>query len=104
MKAVLPDPSSLGVGYKGKTCIGCMMEGVKDGKPVKHYIYNVCDHAECFKEVQSQAISYTTGVPAMKSRASSTVNMDIQQVDHWRTLRMGLDGDKNIKCRMLITY
>ncbi|MFC1497770.1 saccharopine dehydrogenase family protein [Verrucomicrobiota bacterium] len=65
LKALLPDPSSLGVGYKGKTCIGCMMEGVKDGKPLKYYIYNVCDHAECFKEVQSQAISYTTGVPAM---------------------------------------
>ena len=42
-----------------------MMEGVKDGKPVKYYVYNICDHAECYREVKSQAISYTTGVPAM---------------------------------------
>jgi len=42
-----------------------MIEGIKDGKPRKYYIYNVCDHAECYREVKSQAISYTTGVPAM---------------------------------------
>ena len=65
LKAVLPEPSSLGKNYKGKTNIGCMMEGIKDGKKKKVYIYNVCDHAECYKEVKSQAISYTTGVPAM---------------------------------------
>ncbi|MBU2487988.1 MAG: saccharopine dehydrogenase family protein [Proteobacteria bacterium] len=65
LKALLPDPSSLADGYKGKTNIGCMIEGVKDGKPRKYYIYNVCDHAECFREVGAQAISYTTGVPAM---------------------------------------
>ncbi|MCK5451516.1 MAG: saccharopine dehydrogenase family protein [Candidatus Omnitrophica bacterium] len=65
LKAVLPEPSSLGETYTGKTNIGCMMEGTKDGEKKKVYIYNVCDHAECFKEVKSQAISYTTGVPAM---------------------------------------
>jgi saccharopine dehydrogenase (NAD+, L-lysine-forming) len=65
LKAVLPDPGSLGENYSGKTCIGCLIEGVKDGKPKKYYIYNICDHAECFREVGSQAISYTTGVPAM---------------------------------------
>jgi saccharopine dehydrogenase (NAD+, L-lysine-forming) len=65
LKAVLPDPSSLGERTKGKTCIGCMMEGVKDGKKKKVYIYNVKDHEECYREVGSQAISYTTGVPAM---------------------------------------
>jgi saccharopine dehydrogenase (NAD+, L-lysine-forming) len=65
LKAVLPEPSSLGENYTGKTNIGCMMEGVKDGKRKKIYIYNVCDHAECYREVKSQAISYTTGVPAM---------------------------------------
>lgn len=65
LKAVLPEPSSLGKDYKGKTNIGCMMKGRKNGKDKKTYIYNVCDHAECFKEVKSQAISYTTGVPAM---------------------------------------
>jgi saccharopine dehydrogenase (NAD+, L-lysine-forming) len=65
LKAVLPDPGSLGVNYKGKTSIGCIFDGVKDGKPRQMMIYNVCDHAECFKEVGAQAVSYTTGVPAM---------------------------------------
>ncbi|MBU3804856.1 MAG: saccharopine dehydrogenase family protein [Candidatus Cellulosilyticum pullistercoris] len=65
LKAVLPDPASLGPRTKGKTNIGCIYQGVKDGKPVKYYVYNVCDHESCYKEVGSQAISYTTGVPAM---------------------------------------
>ncbi|ROR22331.1 carboxynorspermidine dehydrogenase [Mobilisporobacter senegalensis] len=65
LKAVLPDPASLGPRTKGKTNIGCIMQGVKDGKPLTYYVYNVCDHEECYKEVGSQAISYTTGVPAM---------------------------------------
>ncbi len=65
LKALLPDPASLAANYTGKTNIGCMIEGIKDGKPRKYYIYNVCDHAECYREVKSQAISYTTGVPAM---------------------------------------
>ena len=65
LKAVLPDPSSLGPRTVGKTNIGCIFIGKKDGKEKKLYIYNVCDHQECYKEVGSQAISYTTGVPAM---------------------------------------
>jgi saccharopine dehydrogenase (NAD+, L-lysine-forming) len=65
LKAVLPEPSSLGEGYTGKTNIGCLIKGVKDGKPRTYYVYNVCDHAECYREVKAQAISYTTGVPAM---------------------------------------
>lgn len=65
LKALLPDPASLGPLTKGKTCIGNLMKGVKDGKEKSIYIYNVCDHEECYREVQSQAISYTTGVPAM---------------------------------------
>lgn len=65
LKAVLPDPASLGPRTKGKTNIGCIFTGVKDGKERKYYVYNVCDHEECYKEVGSQAISYTTGVPAM---------------------------------------
>lgn len=65
LKAVLPDPSSLGPRTVGKTNIGCIMQGKKDGRDVKYYVYNVCDHQECYKEVESQAISYTTGVPAM---------------------------------------
>ena len=62
---LLPDPASLGPRTKGKTCIGCVIKGVKDGKDKIVYCYNICDHQECFKEVASQAISYTTGVPAM---------------------------------------
>jgi len=65
LKAVLPDPATLGPRTKGKTNIGCIIQGVKDGKPRTYYVYNVCDHQECYREVGSQAISYTTGVPAM---------------------------------------
>jgi len=65
LKALLPEPSSLAAGYTGKTCIGCMIEGIKNGKFKKYFIYNVCDHAECFREIKAQAISYTTGVPTM---------------------------------------
>ena len=65
LAALLPVPSSLAENYTGKTSIGCIMQGVKNGKPVTKMIYNVCDHALCYKEVKGQAISYTTGVPAM---------------------------------------
>lgn len=65
LKALLPDPASLGPLTKGKTCIGCLMKGVKNGKERSYYIYNICDHEASYREVQSQAISYTTGVPAM---------------------------------------
>lgn len=65
LKALLPDPATLGPRTKGKTNIGCIYTGVKDGQERTVYIYNVCDHEECYREVGSQAISYTTGVPAM---------------------------------------
>ncbi|HEX9619695.1 MAG TPA: saccharopine dehydrogenase family protein, partial [Polyangiaceae bacterium] len=65
LKALLPDPASLAEGYTGKTCIGCLVEGRKDGRLKRVFIYNVCDHAETYREVRSQAISYTTGVPAV---------------------------------------
>jgi len=65
LKAILPEPSSLGVGYKGKTSIGCQIKGIKDSKEHTYYVWNNCDHAETYKEVKAQAISYTTGVPAM---------------------------------------
>jgi saccharopine dehydrogenase (NAD+, L-lysine-forming) len=65
LKKLLPDPASLGPRTKGKTCIGCLIRGTKkDGKAGTYYIYNVCDHQECFKETGAQAVSYTTGVPA----------------------------------------
>ncbi len=65
LKALLPDPASLAENYKGKTSIGCLVEGKKDGKPKRVFIYNVCDHEETWREVRAQAISYTTGVPAV---------------------------------------
>lgn len=65
LRTLLPDPASLGPRTVGKTNIGCIFTGIKDGKQRSVYIYNVCDHQECFREVGSQAISYTTGVPAM---------------------------------------
>lgn len=65
LKALLPDPSTLGPRTKGKTCIGCVVKGIKDGKEKIVYCYNIKDHQDCYHEVQSQAISYTTGVPAM---------------------------------------
>lgn len=65
LKAVLPDPASLGPRTKGKTNIGCIFTGKKDGQTKHYYLYNVCDHEECYKEVGSQAVAYTTGVPAM---------------------------------------
>ncbi len=65
LKTLLPDPASLGPRTKGLTNIGIVAEGVKDGKAKKIYIYQVSDHEKCFAEVQSQAVSYTTGVPAM---------------------------------------
>ena len=65
LKAVLPDPGSLGPLTKGKTCIGVVARGIKNGKRRQVYIYNICDHEACYREVKSQAISYTTGVPAV---------------------------------------
>ncbi|MCL2574183.1 MAG: saccharopine dehydrogenase family protein [Defluviitaleaceae bacterium] len=65
LQAILPDPASLGPRTVGKTNIGCIFQGIKDGKPKTYYLYNICDHQECYREVGSQAISYTTGVPAM---------------------------------------
>lgn len=65
LKALLPDPATLGPRTVGKTNIGCIFTGKKDGKEKKYYIYNVCDHQEAYKETGAQAISYTTGTPAM---------------------------------------
>ncbi|MDR3237304.1 MAG: saccharopine dehydrogenase family protein [Spirochaetia bacterium] len=65
LKALLPDPGSLGPLTKGKTCIGCHVKGIKDGREREYYIFNICSHEAAYKEVGSQAISYTTGVPAM---------------------------------------
>jgi len=65
LKAVLPAPDSLGENYTGQTSIGCQIKGVKDGEERTCFIWNNCDHAETYREVRGQAVSYTTGVPAM---------------------------------------
>ena len=65
LKAILPEPSGLGQTTKGKTCIGNIISGTHEGRPRTVYLYNVCDHEACFAEVGSQAVSFTTGVPAM---------------------------------------
>jgi saccharopine dehydrogenase (NAD+, L-lysine-forming) len=77
LKAVLPDPGSLGPLTVGRTCIGVVAKGVKDGKKRQVYIYNICDHEACYREVKSQAISYTTGVPAV-------VGAIMMLTDRWR--------------------
>ena len=65
LKAVLPAPESLGENYTGQTSIGCQIKGIKDGADRTYYIWNNCNHAETYNEVRGQAVSYTTGVPAM---------------------------------------
>lgn len=65
LKTLLPDPATLGPRTKGLTNIGCVIRGYKDGAEKQVYIYNICDHEECFKETGAQGVSYTTGVPAM---------------------------------------
>ena len=77
LKAVLPDPGDLGSSTKGKTCIGVIAKGVVNGQPKQVYIYNICDHEKAFEETNSQAISYTTGVPAM-------VGAMMMLTDKWR--------------------
>jgi saccharopine dehydrogenase (NAD+, L-lysine-forming) len=88
LKALLPDPASLGPRTKGKTWIGCQVTGLKDGKTKTVTIYNTCDHQECYAEVQSQAISYTTGVPAfigakmlLEKKWSDAGVFNIEQMD-----------------------
>lgn len=65
LRAVLPDPGSLGQNYHGETSIGCQIRGIKDGKEQTYYVWNNCNHEDAYKDTGSQAVSYTTGVPAM---------------------------------------
>lgn len=84
LKTLLPDPASLAPRTKGQTHIGCYMKGVKDGKERTIYIYNICDHEACYKEVNAQGVSYTTGVPAM-------IGAKLICEDKW-----GLNAPKNV--------
>ncbi|WRC38814.1 saccharopine dehydrogenase family protein [Helicobacter pylori] len=82
LKTLLPDPTSLAKDTTGKTNIGCYMTGIKNNQDKTLYIYNVCDHKKCYEEVGSQAISYTTGVPAMC--AAKMICNDTWSADHFR--------------------
>ncbi|MCB1241287.1 MAG: saccharopine dehydrogenase family protein [Verrucomicrobiae bacterium] len=92
LKAVLPDPASLGPRTKGKTCIGCLIDGTKNGQRVTKYLYNVCDHQECYREVKSQAISYTTGVPAMIAGKQLLEGGDWRKPGVWNVEQLDPDG------------
>ncbi|MFT3721490.1 saccharopine dehydrogenase family protein [Pseudorhodoferax sp.] len=114
VKAVLPDPASLAPTYQGLTCIGDLVRGTRDGRPHEALLYNVCDHAACYREVGSQAIAYTAGVPAAATArliADGTWdtgrmhNIEELPVRPWLALleRMGLpsrirdaDGDRSL--------
>jgi saccharopine dehydrogenase (NAD+, L-lysine forming) len=65
LKALLPEPGTLGENYKGETSIGCMIKGIKDGKEKTYYIWNNCKHQDAYRDAKAQGVSYTTGVPAM---------------------------------------
>lgn len=82
LKTLLPDPATLAKDTTGKTNIGCYMTGIKNNQDKTLYIYNVCDHKKCYEEVGSQAISYTTGVPAMC--AAKMICNDTWSTDHFR--------------------
>ena len=90
LKSVLPDPSDLGELTKGKTCIGDIATGMKDGVEKTYYIYNICDHEECYAEVGSQAVSYTTGVPAMIG-AAMVLNGEWAEAGVWNMEQLNPD-------------
>src|SRR5262249_24502047 len=69
LRALLPHPASPAAGDTGKSSIGCLCEATKDGRPRRYFIYNICDHEETYREVRAQAVSYTTGVPAVTGAA-----------------------------------
>ena len=87
LKAVLPDPASLAKNYTGYTCIGNLIKGKKNGQEKEIFIYNVCDHAACYKEVESQAISYTAGVPRRRRDPGGPGHLEPQ--DHGQRGRTG---------------
>ncbi len=94
LKAVLPDPPTLAKDYSGMVCIGCLVKGSQDGKEKEIFIYTLCDHAECYKDIGSQAISYTTAVPLV------TAAILVARGD-WNVLRLAnveeLDPDPFMK-------
>ncbi len=117
LKTLLPDPASLGPRTKGKTNIGIFAKGLKDGKPRTIYIYQIKDHEECYAEVMSQGVSYTTGIPAMigaklmlegKWRGKGVFNMEQMDPDAfmeelntqglpWKVMELEADEDRVVR-------
>jgi saccharopine dehydrogenase-like NADP-dependent oxidoreductase len=108
LKALLPDPSSLAPDYSGKTCIGNLIKGKKDEIDKEVFIYNICDHADCYREVEAQAISYTAGVPVIAGAmliakgvwdVKTMVNVEELDPDPFMDLlsKMGLPTEINVK-------
>ncbi|GGD42069.1 saccharopine dehydrogenase [Emticicia aquatilis] len=91
LKAVLPAPDTLGENYTGQTSIGCQIKGIEGGKDKTYYVWNNCDHAECYKEVKAQAVSYTTGVPAMIGAMLMLTNPDWQKAGVWNCEELNPD-------------
>jgi len=90
LKSVLPDPGELGELTKGKTCIGDIVTGIKNGIEKTYYIYNICDHESCYDEVGSQAVAYTTGVPAMIG-AAQVLKGNWREPGVWNTEQLNPD-------------
>ena len=104
LKAVLPDPASLAAGYKGKVCVGCLVKGRYQGKAREVFIYSTCDHADCYRDIGAQAISYTTAVPLVAAgllivrgdwNVGKLVNVEELDPDPFMALmpEVGLDWD-----------
>ncbi|HIP19222.1 MAG TPA: saccharopine dehydrogenase family protein [Sulfurovum sp.] len=117
LATLLPDPASLGPRTKGKTNIGIFAKGLKDGEEKTVYIYQVSDHEECYAEVMSQGVSYTTGVPAMigaklmlegKWQGKGVFNMEEFDPDPfmtelnsqglpWKVMELGANEDRSVE-------
>jgi saccharopine dehydrogenase (NAD+, L-lysine-forming) len=92
LKTLLPEPGTLGADTKGKTCIGNWIEGTgKDGQPKRYYVYNIKDHEDCYKETNSQGVSYTTGVPAMIAAKQLLTNTEYRQPGVWNVEQLNPD-------------
>lgn len=91
LKAVLPAPDSLGENYQGQTSIGCQIKGIQNGEEKTYYVWNNCDHAECYREVRAQAVSYTTGVPAMIGAMLMLTNEEWMKPGVWNCEELNPD-------------
>jgi saccharopine dehydrogenase (NAD+, L-lysine-forming) len=91
LKAVLPAPDSLGENYSGQTSIGCQIKGIQNGEEKTYYVWNNCDHAACYREVKAQAVSYTTGVPAMIGAMLMLTNKEWNQPGVWNVEQLNPD-------------